>query len=485
MTSGSASRRLEDLSGLLPLVAGVRTREDVNRILPAVAGSAAMATGFATTVVLLRSPVDGELRLAAGHGDPSAVDALAAAAPLVLDRPAMVRVDATCEVLDEPESAWVAVRDAQGELGGLMGVSGPPGGSMGDVDLRELAAVGAYGGLALRRARVALAAERQRRALEHLMAIGIPAGDDGLGAALRGVVEGVATALEVRSVWIGLTDGAGATLSRREGAGAALLEDRVAVARVEALLAAGADTEGCHLMDRLELQGAPAGTRPGQSRAAIVPLRAPGEPLLGALAVGDAFTVRWPEANELALLRLFADRCAAAVAAVRAHEEAERAAGTDPLTGIGNRHAFIRDAEALLEGPRTADVAILLCDMDDLKAVNDRDGHAAGDARLRELADVLRAACADGEAAYRLGGDEFALIVPRGGELRARGMVAGLEPALERAGTNASVGWAVALAGEPATVDVLTDRADAVMYRVKRDRGTAARPLSRRARRPA
>jgi diguanylate cyclase (GGDEF)-like protein len=389
-------------------------------------------------------------------------------------------------VLDDPRSAWVAVRDDRDALGGLLGVAGAPDDTIADADLRGLAAVGAYGGLALRRARVALTAERHRAALEHLMAIGVPAGEAQLGDALRAVVDGVAAALEVRSVWLGVTDHAGASLTRRDGTGAALLADRVAAAAVETLLASGAQVEGCRLIDRTSLGDASVAR--GLARAAIVPLRTPGEPLLGALAVGDAFDLRWPEANELALLRLFADRCAAAVAAVRAHEAAERSAGTDPLTGIGNRHAFIRDVEDLLERAHggvdggNGGLAVLLCDMDDLKAVNDRDGHAAGDARLRDLADVLRAACEDGEAAYRLGGDEFAIAVPAGGEDRVRALAAALEPALHAAGTNASVGWSVAGAGEGATVDLLTDRADAHMYRAKRGRSAGTR--SRRSRRP-
>jgi cyclic di-GMP phosphodiesterase Gmr len=169
----------------------------------------------------------------------------------------------------------------------------------------------------------------------------------------------------------------------------------------------------------------------------------------------------------LAILRLFAASAANRILGTETHAAAERLADTDALTGLGNRATFVRLAEqALLSAGREA--AILLCDMDGLKAVNDSEGHAAGDARLQLTAGVLAGACADGETAHRLGGDEFAVLLPAGGEDRARQLAASIDAALRAAGASASIGWA---AGRPdGTIDELLDRADAGMYRVKRGR---------------
>jgi len=87
---------------------------------------------------------------------------------------------------------------------------------------------------------------------------------------------------------------------------------------------------------------------------------------------------------------------------------------TDPLTGLANRRALERDfpsyqALAHREGLH---LALSLWDLDRLKAVNDREGHAAGDAYLRRFAKTLREEVRVGDAIYRLGGDEFVGLHP-------------------------------------------------------------------------
>jgi diguanylate cyclase (GGDEF)-like protein len=90
-------------------------------------------------------------------------------------------------------------------------------------------------------------------------------------------------------------------------------------------------------------------------------------------------------------------------------------AQTDPLTRVANRRHFDR---ALAEELRRARVsgmplALLVVDLDHLKAINDRCGHAAGDAALRLLAEVISASSRSRDLAARFGGDEFAIVVPR------------------------------------------------------------------------
>ena len=87
---------------------------------------------------------------------------------------------------------------------------------------------------------------------------------------------------------------------------------------------------------------------------------------------------------------------------------------TDPLTGLGNRRALERElARAMLRSRRLdPPLSLLFLDVDDLKQVNDRFGHAGGDETLRVVANVTRACSREGtDSGYRVGGDEFVLIV--------------------------------------------------------------------------
>lgn len=98
-----------------------------------------------------------------------------------------------------------------------------------------------------------------------------------------------------------------------------------------------------------------------------------------------------------------------ALALEQARDHAWQLALTDALTGLGNRRLFaMRLAEQLGQGATT----VLLLDMDGLKAINDRWGHAAGDAAIARVGAVLRRAVGPGDLAARLGGDEFAILLP-------------------------------------------------------------------------
>src|SRR4051812_37242224 len=87
---------------------------------------------------------------------------------------------------------------------------------------------------------------------------------------------------------------------------------------------------------------------------------------------------------------------------------------SDPLTGLRNHRAFHEDlARELQRVSRTAlPVALVVFDLDGLKAVNDDRGHQAGDELLGALADTIRATQRAGDCGYRIGGDEFAVLLP-------------------------------------------------------------------------
>ena len=89
----------------------------------------------------------------------------------------------------------------------------------------------------------------------------------------------------------------------------------------------------------------------------------------------------------------------------------------DPLTGLGNRRALERElARSMLRSRRLGHpLSLLYMDVDDLKHVNDRFGHAAGDETLRAVGHAVRLCSREGaDSGYRVGGDEFVLIVLAG-----------------------------------------------------------------------
>ena len=173
---------------------------------------------------------------------------------------------------------------------------------------------------------------------------------------------------------------------------------------------------------------------------------------------------------------LFMAGCLAMVAAMcawqahtleRQRRELARASRTDHLTGCLNRRGFHEHVQAeLARAFRSgAPVSLVLVDLDDFKAVNDRHGHAAGDALLCWVADQLRAGLRPSDAAGRLGGDEFALLLPGIDEVAARPVVERLRKVLSER-TPASFG--VAAHPEQGDPDALLAHADAELYAEKR-----------------
>ncbi|WP_165865770.1 sensor domain-containing phosphodiesterase [Vallicoccus soli] len=130
--------------------------------------------------------------------------------------------------------------------------------------------------------------------------------------------------------------------------------------------------------------------------------------------------------------------------AARRAERAEAAATTDVLTGVGNRRAW-DEALAHEEARATryaGDVALVVVDLDGLKAVNDEQGHSAGDELLRVAARVLRARARESDLVARLGGDEFGLLLPGTDGAGAAALAAQLRGLLAAEGVGASVGAA-------------------------------------------
>jgi diguanylate cyclase (GGDEF)-like protein/PAS domain S-box-containing protein len=115
--------------------------------------------------------------------------------------------------------------------------------------------------------------------------------------------------------------------------------------------------------------------------------------------------------QETGFLRSVAHILASAVGRLAAEDETRHRATHDPLTGLANRTLFLERLEAALgrgEGPGR--VAVLLCDLDEFKVVNDSLGHRAGDEVLVGLAERLARVVRAGDTVARLGGDEFVVL---------------------------------------------------------------------------
>jgi diguanylate cyclase (GGDEF)-like protein len=162
--------------------------------------------------------------------------------------------------------------------------------------------------------------------------------------------------------------------------------------------------------------------RLGKESSLSVPMIFRGEPW-GELWVTSAPGATRLTAQDETFLRAIADLLVGAIHRAELFAQIEALAYTDSLTGLASRRAVETALEEACEAPSgSGSPALVLCDIDDLKQVNDRGGHAAGDRALRRAAEALVAAAAPHEDAVvgRFGGDEFCVLLPSGSGEDAR-----------------------------------------------------------------
>jgi diguanylate cyclase (GGDEF)-like protein len=143
----------------------------------------------------------------------------------------------------------------------------------------------------------------------------------------------------------------------------------------------------------------------------VLPLRAAGE-MVG--MVSGRIGATPPPQDRVEAATLFAQHTAALIDVATALRREQRAAVTDQLTGLLNRRGFEDRFQVELQRAARDDamVAIVLCDCDGLKTINDVRGHEMGDALLELVASCLRTHKRTTDVAARFGGDEFALLLP-------------------------------------------------------------------------
>jgi diguanylate cyclase (GGDEF)-like protein len=261
-----------------------------------------------------------------------------------------------------------------------------------------------------------------------------------------------------------------------------------AVADIEPLLDPAFEQEGCFL-----LPPEARVPRPDESRivyasklngrgpwawnrhSLAVPLRGPDGRLAGLIWADEPQDRLLPNTGRLQALRLFANQAATALASAGQFEELRFLADHDPLTRLLNRRAFMErlEAEAARSLRHGRSFSLVLCDLDGLKELNDSNGHPAGDAALRQLADVLSQSLRRSDAAFRIGGDEFALLLVESGREEAVEVVERVALLLQsdRDGRalplTASFG-AAACPKDADTPDGLFHAADEALYAAKR-----------------
>jgi diguanylate cyclase (GGDEF)-like protein len=512
------------LTGLLEVTRLVRSEQELAALLPAIADAVSEAMGYRTVVISLYRAAWDDFRVETVHGSDEGRAALLGRersweewSPLFA--PDFERhgcfflpwdefdwsVDTTVsfvpdlEVLDTPD-AWhpedalfVPLRHSDGHLLGIMSVDEPLSGHRpsGD-DLAVLAALAAHAAQAVQDAQAAADAARHRTALEHLLRVSSRLTETlSIDAILQAVCEGIRAALSFNNVSVELVDAGtqravpravvGWTREEVEGSQSADVEV------LRRLFDSRFEIEGCFLLPGDEACARLGIARPAYESASngrgplawnhhwlVIPLNDRNGRLVGVIWADEPEDRLLPSTERLQALRMFANQATTAVASVAAFEDMQFLADHDPLTRVGNRRAFTRRlAEEVHRAARYGQrFALAILDVDGFKALNDRDGHLAGDVALEAIGDVLRDTLRRSDSAFRLGGDEFAVILSEAGATEATRVVdriaAGIAAVDAGAGHLLRASFGVALGDAVADPEALLRAADAAMYEAKR-----------------
>lgn len=226
--------------------------------------------------------------------------------------------------------------------------------------------------------------------------------------------------------------------------------------------------------------------RVGLRSMIVTPLKH-ADTVIGVLKVMSRDPATFSEAD-LQIIGMLSDQVAAAMYHATKYGESElfHQATHDPLTGLANRALFYdRLRHQLSQAQRAArSFALLNIDMDGLKAINDRHGHRAGDAAIKEMASRLKQSTRESHTVARLGGDEFAVLLEASSDRQnvesyAQRLRERCREPFEFERTPMAIGASIGFALFPENgtdVEKLVEHADQAMYVDKRARkGTAGR----------
>ena len=516
---------LARLGAMFERTAAVRDERDLEAVLEDVCRTISEVLGYKAVVVNVYRPAFDDLLTAAAVGSQDSIQALVGRAspaetwhPLFAARferrgayflPAgdydwdALGVETfvpDIEPADDPD-AWhpedalfVPLRDAHGDLMGVVSVDEPQTRRRpSDDELDALVAITRHAALALRIAQGTANDVQHQRMLEGVLEVSTRLAEAGeTEEVLQAVCDGIQEALGFDKVAIELAANPNAALVPVAVSGwqldAEAVNHGMTLASVAPLFNDEFEIAGCYLIPT-EVAEVRLGTDNSISSSSemngrgphawlrhwlLVPLDDQEGRRLGLISVDDPRDRLLPTRARLQTLRLFANQAVAALQSADQAAALRHDATHDTLTGLPNRRAFL--ARLAREAARTNDTfALILCDMDNLKVVNDTHGHDAGDLALSLLADALRTGLRRSDDAFRIGGDEFAVVLGGANRLDAERVARRLQDAIARAARppvgsiDASLGIAVHEPGEDP--DRLVARADRALYGAKRRRG--------------
>jgi diguanylate cyclase (GGDEF)-like protein len=395
------------------------------------------------------------------------------------------------------DELFIPCRDSDGDTLAIISLGEPVSGRRSsETELDFLVAVGRHAALALEQAHRTAEANRHRAALEQLLAVSSKLAEKvSIESVMQAVCEGVQQALGFQKVVIELVDPATGMLSPRASAGWAPGREprwEVPIEELMWLLDPSFELGGCYLLPYAE-----AVARAGESFAAFgsqmrgrgprawnrhrlyVPLRDASGAIVGRIWADEPEDLLLPSRARLEALALFAGHATMAMVSAGQLEQLRVLADQDPLTGLPNRRAFMRELESEVgrAGRYGQPLTLVIGDVDDFKLINDTHGHPAGDRALCEVAETLRAGLRASDGAFRLGGDEFALLLPETAADEAVAVVRRLEAAFRASASEAfaalTISCGFATSDPEATTDseTLVKAADASLYAFKRARG--------------
>ena len=527
---GRARRRPRDPAGVGALVGVtelVRAESDLPTVLSLIARTVAEVVGFGTVVLNLYRREWDDFCVTTVHGDKEVQRALLGStysreswAQLLDDRflrhgvffikhgefdwesdtgkryVPVREVNDHADAWNPDDEVFVPLYGPGDQLLGILSLGDPASGLRpSEEELGLLVGLAHYAAQALAAAQAAIMRERYRMALEELMHV-----SSGLTQTLstdsimHSVCNGIANALGFQKVCVDLLAGDGQTLVTRAASGWAatdrLLTETLSLTEIASLFDSDFEVAGCFLVpDAIARERVAAsqviyesklngrGPHAWNHHWLVIPLHGPNEEIIGVIWVDEPEDRLLPGHEHLQALRIFANQAASALTLATQFEQMRYLADHDPLTQLPNRRAFMRELErGVAEALEThAPLALVVLDLDGLKELNDRHGHAAGDDCLVRIGRLLRTELRPHDRAFRIGGDEFAVLLPATNARGAEEVTARLIEWLERS-SRSSVLRPQASFGVAATVDGLETQesllraADEAMYRSKNRR---------------